>query len=681
MSRPAGIDIFEDKVLREDQFKLQRRAGNLVTQGYIQKTKPSRKELRRLQRLGVELPPELKKKLAKRKRKAKKKSNLKREIARGFLEQKKWMRGQRRDLGKEGIRLLRDDELPGYVAPPPVAPVPPAAPIIIPPAAPVVVPAAPAAPIVIHGVGGGGGGAAPPLGAADIDRIRQAVRGDLGAEIAGVRAAAQAGLVAQAQRAQEIRQVQADLTAARQEQVDVRADVVAGRQELRGLREGQVQELDRIRAAQEGQQQSVEGLRGELGAQAQDIAERREADLLAQREREQLLQGQQAQLVERLDRHHDEFGVAQQYADAMEQAERERLEREAERDRQLRQDIGNVDRRSQDLVDEIRAAQRQQGEAIGERDRRAEERLNAKLEDLGQRIGQGDAAREFNEAARVAGQHLERFTVRSPRRSRPSPAGGVELERLRAEEQPSPLIVGTPKHPLTRTMVGGGGEEEDPAQLRSRARTPTKVFSPKARRRSPKAGWKGGSSIQDEAQRRSPSPRMKRVGGGFREELVLGTPTRPGPSEPPRTALGFGTFDWGERGRDKDLDRGKSVGGDERSMAVEQTRPERQLDTERLAPGLEDESATGGGGGSELLKEEAEKAQGLYEQTDEDWLAAQKDKPKTTKRSSFEPEPQAEEQAEEQAGGEGFRAGDVGREELARLEQLGGVELSPEKDE
>ena len=33
MSRPAGIDIFEDKVLREDQFKLQRRAGNLVTQG------------------------------------------------------------------------------------------------------------------------------------------------------------------------------------------------------------------------------------------------------------------------------------------------------------------------------------------------------------------------------------------------------------------------------------------------------------------------------------------------------------------------------------------------------------------------------------------------------------------------------------------------------------------------
>ena len=57
MSRPAGIDIFEDKVLREEQLKLQRRAGNLIKQGYIQKTKPSRKELRRLQRLCVELPP------------------------------------------------------------------------------------------------------------------------------------------------------------------------------------------------------------------------------------------------------------------------------------------------------------------------------------------------------------------------------------------------------------------------------------------------------------------------------------------------------------------------------------------------------------------------------------------------------------------------------------------------
>ena len=528
-------------------------------------------------------------------------------------------------------------------------------------------PPAPAAPlpIVIHGVGGGGGGAAPPLGVADIDRIRQAVRGDLEPEIAGARAAAQQGLIAQAQRAQEIRQVQADLTAARQEQADVRADVVEGRRELRGLREGQVQELDRIRAAQEGQQQSVEGLRGELGAQAQDIAERREADLLAQREREQLLQGQQAQLVERFDRHHDEFGVAQQYADAMEQAERERLEREAERERQLREEIGNVDRRSQELVEEIRAAQRQQGEAIGERDKRAEARLNAKLEELGQRIGQSDAAREFNEAARAA-----QFPHRSPRRSRP---GGVELERLRAEEEthtrrgadfrttsPSGLLRGQPSpHPRA---VEPTLEEEPPRP---------RVRSPKARR-SPKAGWKGGSSIQDEAQRRSPSPRMKRVGGGFREEL--GSPTRPGASEPPRTALGFGTFDWEERGRDKDLDRGKSVGGDERSMAVEQTRPERQLDTERLAPGLEDESATGGGGGSELLKEEAEKAGTLFDQTDEDWLAAQKDKPKTQPS----PEPQAEEQAE---GGEGFRAGDVGREEVARLEQLGGVELSPEKDE
>ena len=660
MSRPAGIDIFEDKVLREEQLKLQRRAGNLIKQGYIQKTKPSRKELRRLQRLGVELPPELKKKLAKRKRKAKKQSNLKQEIARGFREQKGWERQRREkpegpvvNIGEreEQAQAVAQAAAMGAAAAAALAPAPPA------PAAPV--------PIVIHGVGGGGGGAAPPLGVADIDRIRQAVRGDLGPEIAGARAAAQQGLIAQAQRAQEIRQLQVDLTAARQEQADVRADVVEGRRELRGLREGQVQELDRIRAAQEGQQQSVEGLRGELGAQAQDIAERRAADLLAQREREQLLEGQQAQLIERFDRHHDEFGVAQQYADAMEQAERERLQREAERERQLREDMGAVDRRSQELVEEIRAAQRQQGEAIGERDKRAEARLNAKLEELGQRIGQSDAAREFNEAARAA-----QYPVRSPRRSRP---GGVELERLRAEEPH------TPRGPDFRTTSPTTGLLRGERSPHPRAIEPTleeephspRVRSPKARR-SPKAGWKGGSSVQGEAQRRSPSPRMKRVGGGFREEL--GSPTRPGASEPPRTALGFGTFDWGERGRDKDLDRGKSVGGDERSMAVEQTRPERQLDAERLAPGLEDESATGGGGGSELLQEEAERAGTLFDQTDEDWLAAQKDKPKTQPS----PEPQAEEQVE---GGEGFRAGDVGREEVARLEQLGGVELSPEKDE
>ena len=95
MSRPAGIDIFEDKVLRKEQFNLQRRAGNIVKQGFVKKTKPSRKELQRLQRLGVELPPELKKLLGKKKRKAKKKSNLKQEIARGFREQKKWERQRR----------------------------------------------------------------------------------------------------------------------------------------------------------------------------------------------------------------------------------------------------------------------------------------------------------------------------------------------------------------------------------------------------------------------------------------------------------------------------------------------------------------------------------------------------------------------------------------------------------
>ena len=673
MSRPAGIDIFEDKVLREDQFNLQRRAGNLVTQGYIKNTNPSRKELRRLQRLGVELPPELKKKLAKRKRKAKKKSNLKREIARGFLEQKKWLRGQRRDLGKEGIRLLRDDELPGYVAPPPVPPAAPAAPIIIPPAAPVVVPAAPAPPIVIHGVGGGGGGGVPPLGAADIDRIRQAVRGDIAPLRAGQAAAAQA----QAQQAAALRQAQADITAARQEQADVRADVVAGRVEGRGGRQRigadiaqQRQGLEDLRgeleAVREGgfdilqrQRQAQEELRGELGVHAQDVAERREVDLLAQRERDQLIEGQQAQLVQRLDRHHDEFGVAQQYADAMEQAERERLEREAERDRQLRQDIGNVDRRSQDLVDEIRAAQRQQGEAIGERDRRAEERLNAKLDELGGRIGQGDAAREFNEAARQA-----QYPSKSPRRSRP---GGVELERLRAEE---PLIVGAKKK-FSPLGAGGGGEEEelDPAQLgRSRPRTPTQVFSPKARRKrspkarrkSPKAGWKGGSSIQDEAQRRPESPSDLR--GGAKSSF------EPAPEPAPAPLQLSQGFDWRQ-----------SVGNEHSAMEAEQSRPKRQLDSERLAPGLEEESAPagagGGGGGSELLKEEAEKAAEKSPGGELEKLRAEPKQPKQSEQlEELRQEPETE-------GGEGFRAGDVGREDVARLEQLGGVELSPEKDE
>ena len=636
MSRPAGIDIFEDKVLRQDQFELQRRAGNLVKQGFIKKTKPSRKELRRLQRLGAELPPELKKKLAKKKRKAKKKVNLKREIERGFLEQKKWLRGQRRDIGKEGIRLLRDDELPGYVAPvpvPPVAPVPPAV------------------PIVIHGVGGGGGGAAPPLGAADIDRIRQAVEGDL----APIRAAAQQGLVAQAQQRGELRQVQADLTAARQEQADVRADVVAGRVEGRGGRQRigadiaqQRQGLEDLRgeleAVREGgfdilqrQRQAQEELRGELGQQQLDEAERRRVDLLAQRERDQLLEGQQAQLIERLDQHHEGFGVAQQYAEAMEQAERERLEREAERERQLREEIGNVDRRSQELIEEIRAAQRQQGEAIGERDRRAEARLNAKLDDLGQRIGQQDAAREFNEAARAAQFQTppDRRSRRKETQVRESPAGGVELERLRAED----------------TGGGGGsplaelrGEQTPQLGSRPRARSATKVFREPSepRERSPDEGWAAGSSVQDEAQRRPESPRDLR-GGAASPKF------EPAPEPAPRLQLSQG-FDWGQ-----------SVGNEHAQMDAEQSRPERQLDAERLAPGLEEEPAAGGGGGggSELLQEEAERAARPVGGE----LEKLRKEPKTPEQAEQLEELRQEPDSPKPEGGEGFRAGDVGRDE------------------
>jgi len=95
MSRPVGIDIFEDKVLRKEQYNLQRDASNIVKQGFMKTTKPSRKELQRLQRQELELTPELKKQLQKRKRRAKKRTTLKQEIARGFREQKKWQRQRR----------------------------------------------------------------------------------------------------------------------------------------------------------------------------------------------------------------------------------------------------------------------------------------------------------------------------------------------------------------------------------------------------------------------------------------------------------------------------------------------------------------------------------------------------------------------------------------------------------
>jgi hypothetical protein len=124
------------------------------------------------------------------------------------------------------------------------------------------------------------------------------------------------------------------------------------------------------------------------------------------------------------------------------------------------------------------------------------------------------------------------------------------------------------------------------------------------------------------------------------------------------------------------FDWGQSVGNDHSAMEAEQSRPERQLDSERLAPGLEEESAAGGGGGgSELLKEEAEKA---AEKSPGGELQKLREEPKQPKQSEQLEELRQEPETE---GGEGFRAGDVGREDVARLEQLGGVELSPEKDE
>ena len=92
----------------------------------------------------------------------------------------------------------------------------------------------------------------------------------------------------------------------------------------------------------------------------------------------------------------------------------------------------------------------------------------------------------------------------------------------------------------------------------------------------------------------------------------------------------------------------------------EQSRPERQLDTERLAPGLEEEPATGGGGGgSELLQEEAERA----ERQVGGELEKLRKEPKSPEQAAQLEELRQEPESPQPEGGEGFRAGDVGRDE------------------
>ena len=708
MSRPVGIDIFEDKVLRKEQYNLQRDASNIVKQGFMKTTKPSRKELQRLQRQELELTPELKKQLQKRKRRAKKRTTLKQEIARGFREQKKWQR-QRREKPEGPIINIGEAQAQAQavaqaaamgaaaaaaLAPPAGGPPPPPPP----PAAPIIVPA-PAAPIVIHGVGGGGG-APPPLLGADIDRIRQAVRADLVPIRAGQAAAAQA----QAQQAAALRQAQADIVAGRQEGVDIRADVVAGRQEgaagrhraeaglvaiggqqaaqqaqLAAIRQRQVEEGERVGAGfleqrervaalggeladfREGgldilQRQRIaqEELRGELGLLGQDIGERRDVDLLAQRERDQLLEAQQRQLVERFDLQDDEFSVGRQYAQAMEQAERERLRREEERAVAQRRDIEAIDRRSRDLVQEIRAAQVQQGQEGSAEARRAEARLNDRIDELRLTDSQVGAA-----GRRAQQQHPDETPRRRPPPGQTSPGPAVEqlraeqIEEAEAEErrrqrQALGLRQGdvSPSGSLPATRSGAVVREEGvPVDV---PRTPGRPSSPVSLPSEPlRPGWTQGPTLHDGAK---PAPEPEPV-----------------QSRPLQLSQGF---DWDAPPRRAEgVDRGSLPGGDEKEFKAEETKPKRQLLTERLASGLEDappspeqvaeEMAEGWKPGSDVLEEEAAAA------LEREQVAAQEETKAEERQQRQEAALEKLEQLpatpKEPEGGEGFRAGDVGR--------------------
>ena len=707
MSRPAGIDIFEDRVLRKEQYDLQRAAGSVVRQGFSGATAPTRKELLRLQRSGVELSPELKKKLGKRKRKAKKRTNLKQEIARGFREQRKWER-QRRNKPDGPIVNIGDAEAraqeiaqaaamgaaaaaalapAGGGGPPPGPPPPPAAPIIVPPA--------PAAPIVIHGVGGGGG-APPPLLGADIDRIRQAVRADLAPVRAGQAAAAQA----QAQQAAALRQAQADIVAGRQEVADVRADVVAGRQEGEARRLRAEAGLVAIGDQQALQQEQLADIRGEqerVRVRATDGNRRLRVEREQQREQIAAIRQRQAeegerigagfleqrQRVEDLGRELEAvreggFDILQRQRVAQEELRGELgllgqdigEQREEERAAANRRDIEAIDRRSRDLVQEIRAAQVQQGQEGSAEARRAEARLNDRIDELRLTDSQVAAA-----GRRAEQQHPDETPPRRlpPGASSPGPA----VEQLRAEDtdrrrrQALGLRADDPSPrggalPATRS---GAVVREEGVELRLSPRTPGSPSSPVSIPQSPsRPGWERGPTLHDGA---APEPEIEPV------------QARP---------LELSGFDWDAPPRRAEgVDRGSLPGGDENQFAAEQSRqPAAAPPTpEQVA----EEMAAGWRPGEEVLEEEAAQAQERRE------TAAAED---TRAEERQQRQEQALERLEqlpapppEQEGGEGFREGDVGRgppgssspgpnverirqEDAARLEQLGGVEYSPE---
>ena len=411
-----------------------------------------------------------------------------------------------------------------------------------------------------------------------------------------------------------------------------------------------------------------EELRGELGLLGQDIAERREVDLLAQRERDQLLEAQQAQLIERFDLQDDEFSVGRQYAQAMEQAERERVQREEERAAANRRDIEAIDRRSRDLVQEIRAAQVQQGQEGSAEARRAEARLNDRIDELRLTDSQVAAA-----GRRAEQQHPDETPPRRlpPGASSPGPA----VEQLRAEDtdrrrrQALGLRADdpSPRGSLPATRSGAVVREEGvPVAV---PRTPGSPSSPVSIPQSPsRPGWERGPTLHDGA---APEPEIEPV------------QARP---------LELSGFDWDAPPRRAEgVDRGSLPGGDENQFAAEQSRqPAAAPPTpEQVA----EEMAAGWRPGEEVLEEEAAQAQERRE------TAAAED---TRAEERQQRQEQALERLEqlpapppEQEGGEGFREGDVGRgapgtsspgpnverirqEDAARLEQLGGVEYSPE---
>jgi hypothetical protein len=598
-----------------------------MKQGYIKKTKPTRKELQILQRQKTEIPPSLRKQLQTRKRKAKRKKSLKAEVARALKEQKKYERGQRRDKPEGNIRILgeREDQAQAIAQ---AAAMGAAAAAALPPAAGV-------PPVVI---GGGGGGPPPPppgaggVAVADIDRIRRAVAGDLRADIVAARAAAQQGLVAQAQQAGRIRQVQAEVVQGRREAADIRADVVEGRREIAAGRAAQEGGLDALRVAQQGQQQSIEGFRGELAAGQLEEGERRQVMAREQREALQIRDAQQAELVERLDSQGDDLqygrAVIQHYTTAVEKAEEERLDREVEADRKRWEDITSLDKKTREFVDEVRAAQNEQGEGAERRLDEAELRLNSKIDALGQQIAGGEERRlddAFEEAGRAARYPVE--PVRRPARGGMMGMTKEEfIEKFGADQIPAGAEFDPPEGvpPKSRrskkqSMLGlRAGEEIAP--ILPGSRSGSVVREPGVHVPAPTAPGSPSSPVT------VPSDPTQRPGWEKQDSLFDFEPHPEPEPQPVQNPQALEDAFEGKPAKAKGVDRGKAVHADESELPSEDTKPKRQHKAERLSEGLEESRDIGPlmeqgdyeEGGSGLLEQEAEEAEEEEEEEERD---------------------------------------------------------------